>query len=268
MLGECDCFHNSNGSQDCVLPADYSHVCPTNHAEKPLLAIALLAVLLYGVGVPLLYAGLIYSVRSHIRGGTQTLLSRALGFLHQGYRPEALWWPLVEALRVLLLTGVLALVKPGRLIQIFCAVAVAIGYLVLHVFSAPYKSTSNNLVAMGASTALAFSLLGSLGVQFNAASGGLATIHTDVLSAILFSAAAITLSITLLVFCLALGGPEVYSRPSSLSEAILYHERGQNAEATGDRSAEPPESQMRVGNLSNEPLHLQPLVADHSAAIQ
>ena len=75
---------------------------------------------------PLLFALRLHAARADIRRGTATPRAAALAFLHGAFRPDALWWPLVEASRVLLLTGVLALVEPGSLIQIFIGVVGAV----------------------------------------------------------------------------------------------------------------------------------------------
>jgi hypothetical protein len=72
-----------------------------------------LAVALYGIGVPVLYAALLFVSRTAIRDENPTPLSTALSFLHASLHPWALYWPLVEAARAILLTGFLALVTPG-----------------------------------------------------------------------------------------------------------------------------------------------------------
>ena len=66
---------------------------------------------------------------------------------------------------------------------------VAISYNVLHIWTTPYKQPGNNLLAMGASTALIFNLLSSLGVQFNTKYGG-ETMPLNLLSLVLFIARA------------------------------------------------------------------------------
>ena len=199
----CDCFRNIDGSAECFLPADYSYSCPSEHVDAKLRALALAAVAFYGAGVPLLYAGLLHAARHAIRHGSPTPLSASMGFLHAAFQPDSLWWPLVEALRVLLLTGVLSLVDPGSLLQLFCALAFAISYNVLHIWTTPYRQPDNNFLAMGASTALIFSLLSSLGVQINAKYGGDA-IDPRLLSAILFASGSLIFVVTLLIFFAAL----------------------------------------------------------------
>ena len=77
-LGECECFEQLDGSKLCYLPADYSVECPGDHAPQRYVVSGSLAVALYGVGVPLLYACLLYSCRHAIGTQTNTPLSSAL----------------------------------------------------------------------------------------------------------------------------------------------------------------------------------------------
>ena len=122
-LGACDCFVEVDGSKHCFLPADYSVRCPGTHAGVQRLTGGI-AVAIYGIGVPTLYAVLLFQCRLAIRDERPTPLSTSLAFLHASLCPWALFWPLVEAARALLLTGFLALVSPGQLFQLLCGFAV------------------------------------------------------------------------------------------------------------------------------------------------
>jgi len=210
-VARCDCFditdsNSTTSTLTCFLPADYSHVCPTEHARGDVLALGALTIIVYGIGVPALYARLLYVARADIRSNNPPpdSLAPALSFLHGALVPDALWWPLVEASRTLLLTGVLALIEPGELIQIFCGVAVAMCYAVLQIWSAPYRMPGNNLLALGSSLALVLNLLSLLGIQFNAKYSTDA-INSGLLSTILFAAGSVVLLATVLTLCAALG---------------------------------------------------------------
>ena len=69
---------------------------------------------------------------------------------------------------MLLLTGLLALVEPGQLLQLFAGVVTAFGFNVVQLLCAPYTQPSNNLLAACASSGITLHLLGCLGLQFNA----------------------------------------------------------------------------------------------------
>ena len=97
-----------------------------------------------------------------------------------------LWWPLVDAGRVFFLTGLLALVEPGTLLQLFCGVVFALCFTSLQSFSAPYRMETNNFLAYIANVAIVLNLLGSLGTQINAKYVA-GAVNSTLLSAALFT---------------------------------------------------------------------------------
>ena len=166
-LAECDTFHNVDGSELRLLPSDWHVECPINGG---LMTAAWLAILLYGVGVPLLYAQLLWRCRDAILSSKPDALSRSLAFLHSSLHPSALWWPLIEAARALILTGFFALLMPGSITQLLCGLMAAISFLVLQIWCAPYELPSSNFLAV-ASAGLALQFVTSLGVQVNSQTG-------------------------------------------------------------------------------------------------
>ena len=73
--------------------------------------------------------------RSQRAAGHWKPFGDGLSFLHEAFHTSAFLWPLMEAVRMLLLTGFLALVRPGSMIQIFCGEVVAVSFLVLQVWN-------------------------------------------------------------------------------------------------------------------------------------
>ena len=114
-----------------------------------------------------------------------------------------LWWPLVDASRAFVLTGFLALVEPGTLLQLFCGVVFALCFTSLQSFSAPYRMETNNFLAYIANVAIVLNLLGSLGAQINATYYARA-VNSTLLSVVLFVAGTGTLVLTLLPLCASL----------------------------------------------------------------
>ena len=223
-LGRCDCFHTVNGTALCYLPADYSVACVDEYAPTELLATGWLAIALFGIGVPLLYASLLYSCRIAIRTEQKTPLATSLAFLHASLHPWALWWPLVETARALLLTGFLALVTPGRLYQLFCGLVVAFAFSCLQLWVAPYRTASNNLLAMALSAALVLDLISSLGVQVNNEYGG--DVNPLSLSIVLYTAAFAVFPIALLSPLSAIRQRVV---PAQMSAILLDDDSGHPA---------------------------------------
>ena len=201
-LAECDCFDQIDGLEPaCFLRTDYTVVCPNRHARAVDLLAGSAAVVTYGVGVPLLYAALLFACRTAIRDEEPTPLSEALSFLHASLRPHMLWWPLVETARALLLTGFLALVNPGEVFQILCGLLTAIVFLVLQLYCAPYRTASNNFLAMAVNFSLVLNFVSSVGVQVMAFG---VPIDSTLLSVVLFAAALTVFPITLVSLLTAL----------------------------------------------------------------
>ena len=83
---------------ECLLiAADYSPVCTQDHHDTPaytrLKLLASVVIIIYPVGIPVLYAVLLFLV--HRRGGGGA--AQMLGFLTRSYRAPFFWWELVRA---------------------------------------------------------------------------------------------------------------------------------------------------------------------------
>ena len=177
-LGECDCFEQVSVGHErvqrrhlleqvngepliCFLPADYSVQCSGHRAPGDLLSLGVLAVLIYGIGVPIFYFCLLFSCRHTIHREGTTPLSEALAFLHNSLHPWALYWPLMDALRAVILTGFLALVTPGHIFQLLCGLLVAVAFLTLQIWCTPYRTASNNFLAMAINLSLVLEFVSS-----------------------------------------------------------------------------------------------------------
>ena len=77
------------------LRADYAVRCDgAEYADVRTLAV--LALLLYPIGIPLAYGGLLFLARRALLDGKPTALSTALTFLHGEYHARFFWWELAE----------------------------------------------------------------------------------------------------------------------------------------------------------------------------
>jgi hypothetical protein len=151
----CEAF--SDGSS--FLMVDYSVRCnSTEHLN--VLKLAITIIVLYPVGVPLLYLLLLFSSR-------RTALSAHLGFLTDNYHQRFFFWELVETARRLLLGAFFALpfMGPGTFVQLITALAAAMGFLILQLLVRPFRMQSDNLFAFFASTALVVSLLCCVAIE-------------------------------------------------------------------------------------------------------
>ena len=172
-LAPCDCFSYVDGGAACFLHDAYSVRCVRQasgaySAPDDVITSAWLAIFVYAVLVPALYASLLFICRRSLSGmESATELSRALVFLTKDYRPDRFFWELVEVARKITITGFLALIDPGSLLQLYLAVGLALCILILQLYASPYASVSDNFLSMISASALVLTLLASLGIQLN-----------------------------------------------------------------------------------------------------
>ena len=174
------------------LRADLSVECSTathvSEAHEAVKELAFAAIMLYPVGISLMYMFAFACARSAIRENRSTRLSQAITFLSRDFEPEYLWWEarscisnhlaavlsvhgvvslsplhfsrscvlwqLIETWKKLVLVGFLVLLKPGSLLQVISAFVVSASFSLLVGVSAPYKETSDNYFAKACSYAL------------------------------------------------------------------------------------------------------------------
>ena len=81
------------------------------------------AIVLYPIGLLLLNAALLFSVRRAICSEEPTALSTAIAFLHREYdvRRGLYWWECAEMLRRFVLVGLLVFLDAGSMMQIVTA---------------------------------------------------------------------------------------------------------------------------------------------------
>ena len=187
----CYTFDEGYASASSWLRADVSIKCGSDvHMTSQ--ALAVVAIIMYPVGLLLLFAWLLYLARPAIRSGQQSTLSKTIGFLHKEYSPSFFAWgdsgeskphslpdplrsvpscdcqrltaltaprvarsaELVEMLRRLVLVGVFVVVKPGSIEQLAFATFVVILYLVLQLMTSPFRSRADGFMAAACSLAL------------------------------------------------------------------------------------------------------------------
>merc|ERR1740139_2191090 len=140
------------------LRADFSVECSTaTHVSKPHEAakdLAMVAIMIYPVGISVMYMFAFAYTRPAIRNNRHTKLSQAISFLSQDFEPDYLWWELIESWKKLTLVGFFALLKPGSILQVISAFVVSVTFLLLISVAMPYKDTSDDYFAKACSYAL------------------------------------------------------------------------------------------------------------------
>jgi hypothetical protein len=101
---------------------------------------ALVMMVVWPIGVPFMYALLLWLSRDAVRTGKPTSLSKATAFLWADYDPSAYLWEPIEMCRKLTLTGWVLLIgeefEQGR---ILLALIISTAFLALHLSSKPLK---------------------------------------------------------------------------------------------------------------------------------
>jgi len=148
------CFQFEDGAG--YLMADVSIECYTSE-HRAAQAIACVAILLYPVGLFLLNGALLFRVRKAVLAGKPTPLSRSVAFLHREYQPLVYFWELVEMARRFLLVGIYVVgpYHSGSMMQLALAALTCIIFLVIQVQALPYRSPTDNSLAIGCSFSLA-----------------------------------------------------------------------------------------------------------------
>ena len=108
--------------------------------------------------------------------------------------------------------------RAGELIQLLCGLLVANMFLVLQLWCAPYRTASNNFLAMAINVSLVLNFVSSIGVR-EAAKYGIEAVDPILLSIALYTAAFAVFPITLFTLLLAIRKPTV--TPEQLRAYLL-----------------------------------------------
>ena len=139
------------GGADC-LRADVAIRCQTPEHDRAI-ALAVVAIILYPVGLFVLTSALLYKARHDIRAGRATPISRATAFLHREFLPSLFWWELVEIFKRFVLVGLMVLAQ-GTIMQIIIGTLLSATFLLAQVQATPYRDGSDDFLASSASFGL------------------------------------------------------------------------------------------------------------------
>ena len=124
------------------LRADYTIDCDSDK-HKALQIYAGLMIILYPVGIPALYAGLLFSNRRVLRDEKireESHNSKPISDLWKPYKPQRFYYDVIECGRRILLTGAVVFIYPNTASQIAVAFAIAVFFVFVSEAMAPYKS--------------------------------------------------------------------------------------------------------------------------------
>ena len=131
----------------------------TDHRYDPMVKYALVMVFVYPIGVPFLFATILFvnrrALRDKTRGVDDELVRHSnptldkFAILFDVYKPEKWWWEVYESLRRVLTTGVLVLIDPGSILQLNVGLALCLQGLVMYSYHRPYEEALENSLAIG-----------------------------------------------------------------------------------------------------------------------
>ena len=147
-----DAFSCYTFSDSEWLKADVAIQCGTPEHDS-VKRLAWLAILLYPIGLLVLYGALLFAARHAIQANRPTFLSRAIGFLYREYEVSLFWWELVEMLRRLVLVGMMVLAQ-GSMMQLVVGSLLAAAFLLFQVQAAPYLEMADDFLASASSFGL------------------------------------------------------------------------------------------------------------------
>ena len=181
IFGSFNCVEFDLGGEDTrtFLAEDLLVVCSasTLSGEYPaeysdIRTIAGVFVLLWPIGMPLIYLLALLPLRKDLRQKRKTKLVKATAFLHKEYTPSHFWWEVLSLSQRLILTGFVLLIPiENDYWRIFLGLLVTIGYLTLLQFSHPYARPDINTQAIAAQFSLVCVFLGGAFIKLFSGGG-------------------------------------------------------------------------------------------------
>ena len=124
------------------LRADYRLECDSPK-HRTLQVYAGLMIFLYPVGIPSLYAFVLFSNR-HVLRDTQSRMEssvvRSMSDLWKPYKPQRFYYEVIECGRRIMLTGVIVFIYPNTAAQIAVTLAISVVFIFVSEILAPHKS--------------------------------------------------------------------------------------------------------------------------------
>jgi len=131
------------------LRADYRIHC-TDATHKAFEVYAGLMVLVYPVGIPLLYAALLFQHREVLAdAGADKTVAQPIAGLFEAYRPERYYYEVVECGRRIMLTSTAVFIFPNTAAQTAIIMLIAFSFFAVFEILAPYASGADMWLSRG-----------------------------------------------------------------------------------------------------------------------
>lgn len=138
QMFSCESFDNGK----VYVRADYSIECDSR-GHKALRIYASFMILVYPMGIPALYSGLLFRKRGVLLDKSRredALSVQSTSDLWKPYKPNRFYYEVVECMRRALLAGVLFVVKDDMAAQIAVTLMIAFAFAIVFEILSPYES--------------------------------------------------------------------------------------------------------------------------------
>jgi hypothetical protein len=155
---------------DTYMVADYSIKCSSQRYTFGMIW-AIIMIFVYPIGIPAYYFWLLYRYKESIKdrpdeedanGNGVDPETKMLEFLYSSYHPRYWYFEVVETMRRLMLTAIIAVIATGSSSQIVCAMMLAFVFLKVYVYCSPYIDEENGILAEVAQYQIFFTYFGAL----------------------------------------------------------------------------------------------------------
>jgi len=163
----CVSYSYNVEEEHAFLAQDLSVRCDEGSEHDDILMVAWAFVVIWPIGMVLMYAAVLVPCRTHIRDdGPNSMLLRSTAFLHRDYIPEFYWWEVASLLQRTTLTGWLLLIDPSLpFIRLVAALIVTIAFMVAVLACAPYKRKLDHYLAAACQLLLTCMFIGGIMVK-------------------------------------------------------------------------------------------------------
>ena len=134
----CDALDDDN----LYLRADYRIKCDSLK-HRALQVYAGVMIFLYPVGIPSLYALVLFSnchVLRDTKNRTESFVVRSMSDLWKPYKPQRFYYEIIECGRRIMLTGVIVFIYPNTAAQIAVTLAISVVFMIVSEVLAPHES--------------------------------------------------------------------------------------------------------------------------------
>jgi hypothetical protein len=160
-----------------VLAVDYNRDCTDEEYTLLMFNVGLIFVGIYPLGVPALFALLMFKNRKNIN---DSINIQKYGFIFKDYGPVFFFWEIWDLVRKLTMSGLLIFFDKGSADQLSLAILFSTLALVFHTRMFPYSDMSANWIQLSVLASLQLTLFGSLVLKMDSGDESLSSTAVDI----------------------------------------------------------------------------------------